>query len=143
MTTIAWDGHILAADTLACGRSFDRKVDKIFHIMPGVYFAGCGDLEDCIAAAEWLKDQSKSKPDLEDSFAGILIEHENAYRLEAKLMKSPIKEKHHSVGSGASHAIVAMYLGLGAIDSVKIASLFDANTSNEVTHITVIKLAVV
>ena len=137
MTTIAWDGAVLAGDTLACGRMFDRKVEKVFTIQPNVYFAGSGNWEDCIAVADWLKDTKKTKPPLEENFAGILIDDGVAYRLEYRLMKDRIKEKHHSVGSGASFAITAMYLGQGAVEAIHTAAIFDCNTSFDVTYINV------
>ena len=137
MTTIAWDGLVLAGDTLLVGRSFTRKGDKLFTINKDIYFGGCGCREDCLAVVEWLRNQRNDKPDLDDSFAGILVEKGKAYRLESKLMKSEIKEKHHSVGSGASHAIVAMYLGQGAVEAIHTAAIFDCNTSFDVTYINV------
>lgn len=137
MTTITWDGSVLAADTLMTGNAFDRHTEKLFTLGSGKYFGGCGDWQDVLAAVEWLKNESKTKPELNDSFVGILIVSGNAYRLESKLMRDPIKEKHHSVGSGASHAIVAMYLGQGAVEAIHTTAVFDKNTSFEVTYINV------
>lgn len=137
MTTIAWDGAVLAGDTLAQGNMFDRKIEKVFTIKPNIHFGGSGYWEDCLAVADWLKDTKKTKPSIEENFAGILIEDGVAYRLEKKLIKDMIKEKHHSVGSGASFAITAMYLGQGAVEAIHTAAIFDCNTSFDVTYINV------
>lgn len=136
MTTIAWDGYVLAGDTLANG-SFKRYTNKVFTIRPNVYFSGCGYLEDCMAVVAWLKSEEKDKPKLEENFAGILIEDGKPYRLEQKLIKLPIKEEYHAVGSGAGHAIVALYLGQDAVAAVKIAAMFDTDTSADVTYINI------
>lgn len=141
VTTIAWDGRVLAGDTLANGL-FRRKVDKIFTIKSGVYFGGCGYVEDCMAVVQWLQYQEKDKPKLEDNFAGILIENNKVYRLESKLIKLPIKEKHHAVGSGATQAMVAMFLGQGAVKAIQTASIFDSDTSFETTFVTIANLVI-
>lgn len=142
MTTIAWDGQILAADTLGTGGAFNRKVEKVHCLKDGSYFAGAGDAQDILLAVEWLNNPKKAKPDLEDNFVGILVECGICYRLECKLIKMPVKEKHHSVGSGASFAITAMYLGQGAIEAVQTASVFDDATSFDTTYVNAIKIAV-
>lgn len=139
MTTVAWDGQVLAADTLASGGAFNRHIEKVHCIKPGIYFAGAGDAQDALAVADWLSNPKKEKPELEDNFVGILVESGKCYRLESKLIKMPVKEKHHSVGSGASFAIVAMYLGQGAIEAIQTASIFDERTGFNTTFINAIK----
>jgi len=139
MTTIAWDGQILAADTLGTGSAFNRRIEKIHCLKNGVYFAGAGDSQDILIAADWLNNSKKDKPDLNDNFVGILIDCGVCYRVESKLVKMPVKEKHHSVGSGACYAITAMYLGQGAIEAVQTASIFDESTGFDTTYINVLK----
>jgi hypothetical protein len=136
MTTIAWDGKVLAGDTQVCGTSFDRTGAKVWQIGKDKYFGACGDREDCLAAMEWLSDRRKDKPDLSDSFAGIIVESGKAYRVEAALIKDEIKEKHHAVGSGAQGAIVMMYMGYGAIQAIETISMFDTYTNSLVDYFT-------
>lgn len=140
MTTIAWDGQVLAADTQIRGGSFVRRAEKLFTIKSGVYFGSCGSREDSLVVANWLQNPQEEKPRIDEDFAGILIEHGRCYRLEQKLQKDLIKEKHHSVGSGAAHAIVAMYLGQGAVEAIQTAAVFDENTSFNTTFIDTRKL---
>lgn len=136
MTTIAWDGKVLAGDTCITGCSFDRRGTKIFQIGNNKYFGACGDREECLAAADWLAGRVKEEPKLSNTFAGILVENGKAYRIESLLIKDEIKEKHHAVGSGAQGAMIAMYFGYGAIQAIEIVSMFDTYTNSLVDHFT-------
>lgn len=141
MTTIAWDGEMIAADSLARSSQFDRHVNKIFTIKPGLYFAGCGDWQDCLAVAKYLSDPMNKEPELEDDFKGIIIEDGICYTVESKLIKDQVKEKHYSIGSGASHAIVAMFLGQTAGEALHTTMKFDADTGGTIQWINVKQLA--
>lgn len=138
MTTIAWDGNYLASDSMASS-SFSRSAVKIFQIDKDVFFGGCGYREDNLAVKEYLErdpsGMSKDKPKLSDTFAGILIIVGTAYRIEQNLMKDPIMEKFHAVGSGAPFAIVTMHLGFTAMEAVKIATIYDPDSSGEIQSI--------
>lgn len=141
MTTIAWDGKILAGDTL-CNASFCREVTKIFKIDKDTLFGGSGFHEDCLRAVMWLRNPEGEKPELDpDNFAGILVQKGKAFRLESNLIEMPIKESAHAVGSGADCAMVAMYLGKSAIEAVKIAAIFDINTGSKVTSMPVLSVS--
>jgi hypothetical protein len=136
MTTIAWDGKILAGDTCITGCSFNRIGTKLFQIGDSKYFGACGEREECLAAVEWLAGRMKEEPKISDSFAGILVENGKAYRVESLLIKDEIKEKHHAVGSGAQGAIVLMYMGFDAIQAIQTVSMFDTYTNSLVDHFT-------
>lgn len=133
MTTIAWDGKVLAGDTLSVNGSFCREVVKIHRVQKDIYFGAAGYLEDAYKALAWLRQQDSERPELDESFTGIVVEKGKAYRIEAGLIYLPIKEPYHAVGSGADCAIVALYLGKSAVEAIKIASLFDVNTGSKVT----------
>lgn len=136
MTTIAWDGKVLAGDTKVVGPSFPRTSTKVWQIGQNKYFGACGEREDCLAAMEWLSGKRKEEPELSESFAGILVDNGKAYRLEQMLIKDEIKEKHHAVGSGAQGAMVMLYMGYGAIQAIETISLFDIYTNSLVDHFT-------
>jgi hypothetical protein len=142
MTTIAWDGNVLAGDTMTVNGSFCREVTKIFKIDKDSYFGGAGYHEDCLRAVIWLRNPEGEKPELDqDTFMGILVQKGKAFRLESNLIEMPIKESAHAVGSGADCAIVAMYLGKSAIEAVKIAAIFDVNTGSKVTSMPALSLS--
>lgn len=136
MTTIAWDGKTLAADTLSTG-TFNRRVTKIWELRPGVYFGGCGFYSDVYEVMVWLKYRKQEDIPEVKEFVGILIEKGKAYRIEENLVEFPILEDYHAIGSGASFAITAMYLGLSAEQAVDIASKFDEATGGYVMTISV------
>ena len=129
MTTVAWDGFTLAGDTQASA-NIKRLVDKVFYIRKGLYFGGSGTYEDCLAVRDWLISGGE-KPEIEDDFSGLIIRDGTAFRIEQKLMESPIQESHHAVGSGSAYAMMAMHLGKTAEEAVVLASLFDSNTNNQ------------
>jgi hypothetical protein len=132
MTTIAWDGKTLAADTLATG-TFNRKVTKIWELRPDVYFGGSGIYSEVYDVMTWLKyHKQEEAPDVKE-FVGILIEKGKAYRIEENLIEVPITEEYHAIGTGACFAIAALHLGLSAIDAVSLAAKFDENTGGEIT----------
>lgn len=136
MTTIAWDGKVLAGDTKADGPSFYRTVTKVWQIGQGKYFGACGLREECLAVMEYLSGKVKKEPEVSDTFSGILIENGKAYRIEQLLIKDEIKEKHHAVGSGAQGAMVMMYMGYGAVQAIETISMFDTYTNSFVDHFT-------
>ncbi|MFI5423053.1 MAG: hypothetical protein ACHQWH_03840 [Nitrososphaerales archaeon] len=142
MTTIAWDGKILAGDTLAVNGSFCRECVKLHKIDMNTFIGVSGYLEDAYRAVSWLRNPGEDKPELDaDTFAAIIVKKGKAFRLESNLIEMPIKESAHAVGSGADCAMVAMYLGKSAIEAVKIAAIFDINTGSKVTSMPVLSVS--
>lgn len=131
MTTIAWDGVTLVGDTQASA-TIKRLVDKVFCIRRNLYFGGSGTYEDCLAVRDWLI-LGGEKPEIEDNFSGLIISDGTAFRVEQKLIKSPIQESHHAIGSGSPYAMMAMHLGKSAEESVKLASIYDSDTNDQLT----------
>lgn len=138
MTTIAWDGKILAGDTKITGNTFFRAGTKVFKISENTYFGGSGDREDCLSVAEWLKGNIKEEPKLDPSFAGILVEDGIAYRIESNLRKDKLNT-YHAVGSGSQGAMVAMYLGCDAIKAIRVMSEIDNYTNGEIDYFICVK----
>lgn len=141
MTTVAWDGEYLASDSMISS-AFSRSARKIFHISENVFFGGCGYREDNLAVKEYLELDpyiinkiDRNKLELSDTFAGILIIKGLAYRIEQNLMKDPIMEKFHAVGSGAPFAIAAMHMGANAIEAVRISIIYDSDSYGDVQSI--------
>lgn len=130
MTTIAWDGAYLVGDTQAHA-IIKRLVVKIFQINKDVWFGGSGLYDDVLLVRGWLK-YNDTKPELEDSFSGIIVRKGVAFRVEQKLIESPIQESHHAIGSGSPYAMMAMHLGKTAEEAVVLASLFDSDTNNQI-----------
>ena len=130
MTTIAWDGTTLAADSRATTEGLIRRVNKVFDVQRG-WFAGCGNYSEVLAVKNWLCGWSNSPENL-TNFAGLIIREGKAYRIEERLIEMPIFEKFHAIGSGRDFALAAMHCGKTAREAVEIAAMFDSSTDNNV-----------
>lgn len=84
MTTCAWDGTTLAADTRNTVGGLQFQSTKAVRLKDGRLFAGSGAAEDSEAVRMWL--DGGEKPTVKD-FVGILIgPNSQCYRLEDKLV---------------------------------------------------------
>jgi hypothetical protein len=122
MTTAAWDGRTLAADTLGVQSNLKRKTSKVFRLKDGNLFAGCGEYDDVLSAREWLENGGSTP--------------EGCFRVEHSLLRQPIAEPFTAIGSGRDFAIAAMYLGKSAVEAVDIACLYDAWTAGPIESMT-------
>lgn len=129
MTTVAFDGKTLAADTMAISGGLKRRTQKIFRLGDGRLFGGSGLYEEVLLVRDWLNDGGV-KPKLED-FSGLVISNGKAFLLGQLLVLMPLDDK-YAVGSGRDFAIAAMQLGKTAKESVEFAAQFDAWTGYEV-----------
>lgn len=140
MTTIAWDGKHLAADTLAVD-PWGLKV-RVEKIMEGTDFILGASGEHGNIMAWWRQvetlpvssvihhgythyEREHNCPNM------ILVTAHNAYRLVGSVFV-PLEREFFAVGSGRDFAITAMHLGKSAEEAVKIAALFDNNTGTEI-----------
>lgn len=138
MTTIAWDGRVLAADSQCEIGSLKFRTRKIGRLKDGRLYGFAGDADYGLAVVAYLNGETE-KPEHEDkddwsSFMLIDLE-QHIFRLERRFMPIEILEDFHAIGSGRDFAIAAMYLGKSAVEAVKIAALFDSSTGNEVDFI--------
>ena len=134
MTTCAWDGHTLAADTRNTSRGLPFQSTKAFRLKDGRLYAGSGSAEDSQAVKAWLE-SGADKPKVEN-FVGIVIGHDGSiWRYEDKLVAFQINEPFHAIGSGRDFAIAAMSLGKTARDAVELASRFDIYTGGPITEL--------
>ena len=54
MTTLAWDGHHLAADR-QCNGAFKSRARKLWRLGDGRLFGGAGEIEQILAVRAWLE----------------------------------------------------------------------------------------
>jgi hypothetical protein len=146
MTTVAWDGHVLATDSRINGsRSYSGE--KIWKLPNGIIFAGGGDRQIVLAVKNYLSllnserftepdpfsYQMPTKPTLSSDFSGLLVVRKKAYRLEHLIEPWEVPAR-FACGSGCDFATSAMALGMNAIEAVQFAMRFDINTGGEVQH---------
>jgi hypothetical protein len=142
MTTVAFDGNKIAADTMAVdfGNRVQYPVYKLRH--QGRYiFAGSGAMPTFEAFIEWFEAGCpKEMPHVPEdtSYHGHLL----VFDLEGgenfcfapwpKQFYPHTFSAPYAVGSGMDFALAAMACGKDAEEAVKIASLFDPNTGGPV-----------
>lgn len=142
MTTVAFDGRFIAADTMADHSGLKMPVCKIYRT-ENIVLAGAGMHHQIAAYFRKVKDLdlatilSLGYPDYdaEKNYPGmILIGRGNptlAYYLGADTWMK-MGRKYHSVGSGRDFALAAMALGKTAHEAVELASTFDVYTGGSV-----------
>jgi 20S proteasome alpha/beta subunit len=149
LTTIAWDGRTLAADTRGINGGIARSVSKLFECGDYV-FAGCGILSEVLETAKWLRTVNMpgtlERPTYEEcDILGIAVERETgkAYFVAGKRpILEIIAEPFSAAGSGRDFALAAMALGQSAEEAVRLAMRFDLATGGEVESIEVVATSV-
>jgi ATP-dependent protease HslVU (ClpYQ) peptidase subunit len=139
MTTIAWKGRTLAADTQLtyedATKAFCRKITFFgdFQVV-----AVAGDVESEFYFKRWLQAGGKI-----DSWGNSVIEFLKKPKFEALYVDKRkqvwyytdgpapmlIEHKFAAIGSGRSLALAAMHMGLNAKDAVLLAGDIDINTN--------------
>lgn len=143
MTTVAWDGKTLAADTLATDPwGLKDYGTKIIH--GNGWIGGCAGQRHEIA--KWKKVAlhlsfeevlELGVPDWhkDDNDPSILITNGNgSYRATGGVfMKN--QRGFWAIGSGRDFALAALYCGKTAKEAVEVAMHFDSGTGGEVEHL--------
>ena len=146
MTTVAWRGNLMAADSLANCNGVRITAVKIHRVGDCVIgFAGC--LEDGIAFVKWFGGDRQTPLDFRvfrhdgsdaPDVVAIVAGPDGVERWTEHLQPYPIYDEFFAIGSGAKAALAAMRCGRSAPDAVEIASQVDAGTNG---HIQVVKIA--
>lgn len=134
MTTIAWDGTVLAGDTLSVQHNLKCTVQKIWRLADGRLYGGAGEYQGVMAVKSWLENgELRDKEPVLDDFAAIIIDQDGrGFRLESQLIYMPICSAYHAVGTGRDFAMAAMFLGKTAQEAVEIAQHFDVYTGGSI-----------
>lgn len=137
MTTIAWDGVSLAADSLhAVGNWAYSGDDKIYQLRRSdedCLFAGAGTSDLVEQVFFWLSGVVSERPIVgdKDDFRGLLITPTGAYGLEERLTPFSVPAP-YAIGSGRDFALAAMALGKTAKEAVELACKLDLYTGGTV-----------
>ena len=146
MTTIAWDGTTLAADTQIVTSFGSKRPGHKIYVGDARVFGGVGGIANCQRIAAWLLN-GEPKPTLEgedgEGTNGIVIDRATggAWIVEGKLCDMlPLEPGPFAIGSGRDSARAAMALGHSAVDAVLLASKLDAWTGGEIESITPVSI---
>lgn len=140
MTTIAWDGTTLAADKRCSNNGIYFPITKIQKIR-GHLVGGCGDTVTIQCFFHWFRKGALSRYFPEeirngDCHAIVITPDKNVLMYEKSVHPFISESKHAAIGSGASFALAAMYLGTSAIGAIEVASAFDMQTGNGIDILT-------
>lgn len=135
MTTIAFDGKSLCADTRSTAGGFPYALIKAYQLKDGRLYAGTGSAEESKAVQLWLESGGE-KPTVKD-YVGIVVGADGSiWRYEDKLVPFQVTAPFHAIGSGRDYAIAAMHMGKTAREAVELACLYDVYTGGPITELT-------
>lgn len=138
MTTIAWRGRILAADTQLTWSDGMKSFCRKLHTLPGK--DGCigiaGDYADEVAFYRWwMLGEKIDSWDYEHmkkaKFQALAIDKwKDIWYYDDGPEKMAIEHEFAAIGTGSPIAIAAMHMGMTAKEAVSLASELDVNTNN-------------
>ena len=146
MTTIAFDGKIIAGDTLSSDswglkREINDKVIRGKYILIGAAgeSAQIRKWRNVVIDMPIKKLLQHGYPDYElgKNDPQIIVIDTNSktcYRHDGGLFLE-VNEHFYAIGSGRDYALAAMHLGKSAINAIKVAAVFDINTGSKVLFI--------
>lgn len=134
MTTIAWDGLVLAADKQVSYGSARSMVTKIYRVTDGlVGFAGNG--AHAMELLAWFNagrdpDKFPSPRDRDAGWADILQVRRDGtlWFYRSSPYPAQLHDRFFATGSGGDFATAAMFLGRTAQQAIEVASRFDVYT---------------
>jgi ATP-dependent protease HslVU (ClpYQ) peptidase subunit len=140
MTTIAWDGFVLATDSLITnGSHIFGTGEKIHRLKNGGYLAAAGAQDLIYSVVAWLDGAEKPEIKDDDSFIGLIVYVDengvvSADELSGKLRRWPACLP-WAGGSGEAFALTAMKCGKDAIQAVEIACQMDIYSGGKINSL--------
>jgi hypothetical protein len=148
MTTIAWDGRILASESRETldNEIVNDKRKKLFQLENSIKYYDdeiiayglAGSISDFILIKEYIISSIFPSVDkIDHNCNGIFIGKKLVYLLESGnglLIEYPFKSK-LAIGSGHTYAIMAMNLGLDSCAAIKETIKFDCKSGGKIQSI--------
>jgi len=141
MTTVAWDGRSMAADTQGDFGGLRMRAAKVRRLSDGTLVGGAGCDGTFQAMADWIAQggpdlSPKSRPaaqsDEEMSVHLIEARPDGAVFLHTRSGRTAVVERAFAVGSGGHFALAAMALGQTAAQAVELAIRLDTRSGGDV-----------
>ena len=138
MTTIAYDGQHMAADSLITQDSYVVGDFMKIVAVPSGFIGLAGDVEDIILVIEWFNDgmDKDKKPEIESVNIIYVTNDGMVYCMSERLIPIPI-DPPFAIGSGQDFALSAMLLGKSAKDAVEFAMTRDTSTGGAIVVVEV------
>lgn len=125
MTVIAFKDGVMAADTMLSAGNSQARAQKLARLPDGGVAGGCGHWTRAYAALQFLaaggdaEDANADKlPKIADVAILIARPDGSLWVLEEEFPAYPLLDKVMAIGCGADAALMAMNLGLTAVEAV-------------------------
>jgi len=124
MTIIAFKDGVMAADTQLSSENKASRAQKLVRLPDGGVAGGCGLWAAAYAGLKFLADggseddDPKNIPDLRDAYLLIARPDGSLWMVEERFPAYPLLDKQAAIGCGADAALMAMALGLSAVEAV-------------------------
>jgi hypothetical protein len=144
MTTIAWDGRYLAADTRHCtGGTPSGEAPKLHWGNGGIVYASSGPAAWKQAWVDWCKAGADPNGDLPvtglEGHQGGFIRLDTSARvcemLDFRLPYFTVAPAVWAWGSGADYALGALAAGATAMEAVRAAIRWDVNSGGDIDFV--------
>jgi ATP-dependent protease HslVU (ClpYQ) peptidase subunit len=141
MTTIAWDGKVLASDSRTTWGTtpVDGSTRKIFvaHHPKGKLLVGCSGVEEeANAVWQWMTGRTDVEPTVTDLRIMAVDEAGRVFVGSKPGRWSCVGRRKWAIGSGCDYALGAMAAGASARQAVRIAATLDTGTGPDVYTLT-------
>ncbi len=134
MTTIAWDGTFLAADSQTTSNwTIVSDSSTKIHNFNNVYFAGSGKVSEIRQVARWLEGGAEGTLDAlkTEKSEFLVVIDQRAYVLNENGL-IPTHDKYYATGSGRDHAYGVLAGGGSAEKAVRSSICHDIGSGGEI-----------
>lgn len=141
MTVIAWDGNILAADSLilstsALSNMFGEKIKRVVTPTGPVLIGLAGPISYVAKFERYIESGCENDPGMRDEkYSAVMINGKGQLSVyENSLSNIIIDNPLFGIGSGADFAVGAMMAGANAIEAVNIAIRANAFCAGDILY---------
>ena len=136
MTTICWDGEVMAGDSqVTCGGHIVHNSPKVIK-EAGNLIGFSGDMVHFRAFVRWLCYDAEAKPDPKGEWNALVVTKDGEVRdYESCLEYAVVADKIYTIGSGGIIAKTAMLCGKNAFEAVRIACMLDIYSGGNIYYI--------
>ena len=128
MTIIAFKDGVMAADTMLSSHNSQNRAQKIVRLPDGGVAGGCGQWNRAYAGLKYLADGGdmdargntrapEGPPNIEGATLLVAKADGSLWLIEDEFPAFPLRDSTASVGCGSDAALMAMTLGLSAVEA--------------------------
>ena len=148
MTTIAFDGTSMAADSLTQDLGKTRymtkvhKIENAYIFNKDILFGAAGDVRNIKLLYDWLLNvnselDSREDPNFpSDKLDALLWDGEHLWNIDAAMVLLKIDTIPWAIGSGDMYSLGAMSKGANAEEAVSTAMTYDVGTGGLIKSLT-------